>query len=304
MQLYQGDCLEAIKGIPAGTVDLVLTDPPYGIMDFEWDNAVEPSVFFEAVARVLRRGGRLVCFSQEPYTSELICKSIGELRFNYKCAWIKNRSGNSKSAKTAMVSVIEDILVFTEIGRCKRGSSAIEAVREFVDRVGKESVAMALMKTGRYCNMASAVNNVRKKCDCGDRNYYNFFSADDLRLLNEEIGLSFSPEWYLQEAQKTKEQDSPVFHLWEGKKSKRNALVYDCPSRPVHPTQKPVPLLADLIKTFSNEGDMVLDCFMGSGSTGVACINTGRDFIGIELNQGYFETAKRRMEEAQAQMVM
>ncbi len=66
-----------------------------------------------------------------------------------------------------------------------------------------------------------------------------------------------------------------------------------------HPTQKPVPLLEYLIRTYTNEGETVLDNCMGSGSTGVACVNTGRNFIGIELDPGYFEMAQRRIEEAE-----
>ena len=71
------------------------------------------------------------------------------------------------------------------------------------------------------------------------------------------------------------------------------------PSVAVHPTQKPVSLLEYLIRTYTNEGDTVLDNCMGSGSTGVACVNTGRRFIGMELDAGYFEIAKKRIEEAQ-----
>lgn len=66
----------------------------------------------------------------------------------------------------------------------------------------------------------------------------------------------------------------------------------------LHPTQKPVPLLEYLIKTYTNEGDLVLDNCMGSGSTGIACINTNRDFIGIELNNDYFKMAKERIDNA------
>jgi len=71
-----------------------------------------------------------------------------------------------------------------------------------------------------------------------------------------------------------------------------------------HPTQKPVALYSYLIRTYTNEGDTVLDCCMGSGTTGVACVQTGRSFIGIELDEGYFEIAKRRIEEAQLQVRM
>ena len=72
-------------------------------------------------------------------------------------------------------------------------------------------------------------------------------------------------------------------------------------SRGLHPTQKPVALMEYLIRTYTNEGETVLDFTMGSGSTGVACVNTGRDFIGIELDEGYFKIAQTRIQEAQSQ---
>ena len=64
----------------------------------------------------------------------------------------------------------------------------------------------------------------------------------------------------------------------------------------MHPTQKPLSLLEELVKTFSNEGDIILDSCMGSGTTGIACINTGRNFLGIELDEDYFNIAKERIE--------
>ena len=89
-----------------------------------------------------------------------------------------------------------------------------------------------------------------------------------------------------------------VFNLWQGGRQKSNVLEYPKDSGGYHPTQKPVLLLEDLIKTYSNEGNTVLDFTMGSGSTGVACVNTNRKFIGIELDGGYFNIAKKRIEEA------
>jgi site-specific DNA-methyltransferase (adenine-specific) len=96
------------------------------------------------------------------------------------------------------------------------------------------------------------------------------------------------------------EKYPPVFNLWQGGKSKSNVLEYKKDNDGYHPTQKPVALLEDLIQTYSNEGNTVLDFTMGSGSTGVACVNTGRNFIGIELDEGYFNIAKKRIEEAYA----
>jgi site-specific DNA-methyltransferase (adenine-specific) len=84
-----------------------------------------------------------------------------------------------------------------------------------------------------------------------------------------------------------------------GEKSKSNVFEYKKDGNGYHPTQKPVALLEDLIQTYSNEGDTVLDFTMGSGSTGVACVNTNRNFIGIELGPTYFDIAQKRTTEAQ-----
>lgn len=90
-----------------------------------------------------------------------------------------------------------------------------------------------------------------------------------------------------------------TFNLIDGEKSKSNVFTYPKDSGSYHPTQKPVALLEYLIRTYTNDGETVLDNTMGSGSTGVACVNTNRDFIGIELDEGYFEIAKQRIESAQ-----
>jgi site-specific DNA-methyltransferase (adenine-specific) len=95
-----------------------------------------------------------------------------------------------------------------------------------------------------------------------------------------------------------KEKTKSVFNLWQGGKSKSNVLEYKKDNDGYHPTQKPVALLEDLIQTYSNEGNTVLDFTMGSGSTGVACVNTNRHFIGIELDKGYFDIAKERIEKS------
>ena len=89
-----------------------------------------------------------------------------------------------------------------------------------------------------------------------------------------------------------------TFNLWQGNKYKSNILEYKKDYDGFHPTQKPVLLLEDLIKTFSNKNDLVVDLTMGSGSTGVSCVNTNRNFIGIELDENYFNIAEKRIKEA------
>lgn len=89
---------------------------------------------------------------------------------------------------------------------------------------------------------------------------------------------------------------SIVINKTDGLKHPKSVIKCNREANPVHPTQKPVPLLEYLIKTYTFEGETVLDNCMGSGSTGVACINTNRNFIGIEKDDKYFEIAKKRIE--------
>mgnify|MGYP003126052407 CR=1 FL=1 len=98
-----------------------------------------------------------------------------------------------------------------------------------------------------------------------------------------------------EELKKIDNRFNSTFNLWEGKKYKSNILKYKKDYTGHHPTQKPILLLEDLIKTFSNENDLVVDLTMGSGSTGVACVNTKRDFIGIEMDENYFNIAEQRI---------
>src|SRR5690606_22028466 len=99
----------------------------------------------------------------------------------------------------------------------------------------------------------------------------------------------------------TKDERFPsVFNLWQGGKYKSNILRYKKDYDGFHPTQKPVALLEDLIRTYSNAGDLVCDLTMGSGSTGVAAVNTGRRFVGIERDADYFTIAERRIDEIKA----
>ena len=112
----------------------------------------------------------------------------------------------------------------------------------------------------------------------GHKNYKSFKSES--KLIGEVYG------------------ESKSYHneCTDGSRFPTSILRFNNVRKAVHPTQKPVPLLEYLIKTYTNENDLVLDNCMGSGSTGVACKNTNRNFIGIELDKNYFEIAKNRIE--------
>ena len=314
IELWQGDCLELMKNIPDGSVDLVLTDPPYGTMKgapidswkrrndcAEWDTILDTEKMFSEISRVLRRNGKAVLFCQEPYTSELITNVPPSMLFCYRGIWLKNCCGNSMMAKTAMTSRFEDFCVFI----CKNNVGKIKNIQkeitDLVYKIGFMNFAKIMYGEGRYKDVSSACKNLNKKIN--KPNYKiqydaNFFDEPMYRYLETQIKMPYTFDEYFAIVNEYKQKTKSTFNLWQGGKSKSNVLEYKKDNGGYHPTQKPVALLEDLIQTYSNEGNTVLDFTMGSGSTGVACMNTGRKFIGIELDQGYFDIAKERIEKS------
>ena len=123
MELYKGDCLIESDKIESGSVDLILTDLPYGNMNTDggrklgingWDLAIDPEKVFEIANRILRKNGKMILFSQEPYTTKLITKAIPNVPFNYRATWEKDNFANALGVKCNMVSFTEDILIFSK----------------------------------------------------------------------------------------------------------------------------------------------------------------------------------------------
>lgn len=231
-KLYQGDCLEVMKNIEDGSVDLILTDPPYGTTACKWDSVIPLEPMWEQLNRIIKPNGAIVLFGSEPFSSALRMSNIK----NYKYDWIwdKKQAGNVLNAKRQPLKTFENIMVFNT------------KTYYPIMRKGK------LRKKGGLNKQPEITGKVKL-----DYTTYN-------------------DEYY------------PTAILEFSNANKRNRL---------HPTQKPVALLEYLIKTYTLEGEIVLDFTMGSGSTGVAVLNTNRDFIGIELDEGYFNIAQNRLEE-------
>ena len=123
-QVFLGDCLEQHENIKSGSVDLILTDLPYGNMNTDggrkmgingWDLAIEPSKVYEIANRILRKNGKMILFSQEPYTSRMITEAIPNIPFNYRATWEKDNFANALGVNVNMVSFTEDILVFSKM---------------------------------------------------------------------------------------------------------------------------------------------------------------------------------------------
>ena len=321
-ELWQGDCLELMKNIPDGSVDLVLTDPPYGTMKnaaldgwnnktTEWDNEIDPTALFTELTRILRQNGKVVLFSQEPYTSRLITSAIPSLPFAYRAMWYKNVHANALIAKTAMVNRFEDICIFTKPHDAECTNELRTYFRNVLEFIGAKSCKEINQRLGHrraeHCFYVTEGKRAVKEKIGGKADHTTRVGSSQFALCTEqtynEIVSVFcidKMDGFLPYAElaRLNEKYTATFNLWQGGKSKSNVLEYKKDNDGYHPTQKPVALLEDLIQTYSNEGNTVLDFTMGSGSTGVACLNTNRRFIGIELDEGYFNIAKKRIEEA------
>ena len=300
MQLIHGDCLIESDKIETGSVDLILTDLPYGVVKMKesagnykvlntaetWDKAIEPKSIYEIANRILRKNGKMILFSQEPYTSRMITEAIPNVPFSYRAVWEKNDFANGLGVNKAMVSFYEDILIFSKTHDLERSHPLIDYFTGELSNTGMNQSDINKL-LGNKMGGHYFTNGVQF-CTPTEPNYKKLQETGYFQKPYEEIKAI---------DEQFQKQFASTFNLWEGNKYKSNILKYKKDYNGYHPTQKPILLLEDLIKTFSNEGNLVVDLTMGSGSTGIACLNTNRNFIGIEKDDKYFEIAKKRIEE-------
>ena len=303
-RLFYGDCLIESNKIETGSVDLILTDLPYGVVKMKesagnykvlntaetWDKAIEPKSIYEIANRILRKNGKMILFSQEPYTSRMITEAIPNVPFSYRAVWEKNDFANGLGVNKAMVSFYEDILIFSKIHE----TEAIHPLRIYFKKV-MEFIGLNLKQINTKLGHRRAEHTFYIDSTqyglCTEKTYIELievFGIDNMQEFKNFAEIKLIDEQF-------KNEFASTFNLWEGNKYKSNILKYKKDYNGYHPTQKPILLLEDLIKTFSNENDLVVDLTMGSGSTGVACKNTNRSFIGIEKDENYFKIAEQRI---------
>jgi len=250
INLMQGACLERMKEIPDGSVDMILTDPPYGTTACKWDSIIPLEPMWEQLKRIIKPNGAIVLFGGQPYTSTLITSNLKDFKYSY--VWKKSKGCNFPHAKNMPIKFTEDVVVFSK--------APIGHAVQLGDR-RMSYYPQGLVKVDKKWSRPQKYENGHK------------LKRDSHKL---ERVIEF--------------ENYPTNILEYGNSSNKE--------RGLHPTQKPVALMECLIKTYTNEGETVLDFTMGSGTTGVACVNTNRNFIGIELDETYFNIAKERIESA------
>ena len=232
-QVLQGDCLELMKDIPDGSVDMILADLPYGITACKWDTIIPFEPLWEQYKRIIKKNGAIVLTASQPFTSALVMSN--PKMFKYEWIWDKKIPSGMSYARYQPMRQHENIVVF-----CK-GRTVYNPQKTLRDKPAK----------GGGMSKGETTNN------------------------QNLIALK-----------KTYYYKNPTTILVEDK-VRRGSL---------HPTQKPVALFEYLIKTYTNEGDLVLDNVAGSGTTGVACQNLNRNFILMEKEPEYVEIIKKRLE--------
>lgn len=235
IDLRHGDCLELMKTIPDGSIDAIITDPPYGTTACKWDSVIPFEPMWAELKRIIKTNGVIALFGSEPFSSLLRISNIKQYKYDW--IWYKNQKTRFQSAKYMPLKSYEIISVFY-----------------------KESGKYYPQKQNRTKQKAG--NKINKTGEIYGNNIYIRPVQDD--LINPHDVIDFIK------------------------------TLHGSDKR-LHPTQKPVALIEYLIKTYTNENETILDFTMGSGTTGVACKNLNRNFIGIELDEGYFNIAKKRI---------
>jgi site-specific DNA-methyltransferase (adenine-specific) len=311
--ILHGDCLEQSEQIESGSVDLILTDPPYGNMKgaelkgwskdtTNWDNEISPADIFKIANRILRKNGKLILFSQEPYTSQLITNAIPNVPFSYRMIWEKDHYANALLSNKAPVSYFEDILVFSKKA-CYEAKHPLKKIFfDIFQNNTKEKCLNAMKTSGRFSSEQSVNFHTSIKFGTGDGMVFELMTEELFNHCKQTIEIPYTYEYLKNIENQYKKDYASTFNLWEGKKYKSNVLKYKKDYNGYHPTQKPIALLEDLIKTYSNETDLVVDLTCGSGSTAVAAINTKRRYIAIEKEVKYYEIAKDRVNRANSEL--
>ena len=282
MKLLNGDCMKLMKQIPDHSVDMVLCDLPYGVLDLAWDKRIDGKRLFSEYKRICKQNSNVLLFCQIEFAKYLM-ESTFASEFSHCLILVKNNKTRFKSAQQLPPSQYEMILCF-RLNKYSNKQSHKGLRDYFMQELDKSGFTVPQLE--KLIPNYSAHHWFRYSSD------YRIPTEENYRRLQEITGSFTKPYEEIKQEFLSEKRNLCTFNPG----FLESDILYDTlEKRRVHPTQKPVSLLEKLVKAYSNPGETVLDNTMGSGSTGVACVNTGRDFIGIELNQNYFSIAETRI---------
>jgi DNA modification methylase len=316
-QLIHGDCLEKMQDIESGSVDLILTDPPYGTTACKWDSVIPFEPMWKQYKRVLRPNGFMVLTASQPFTTKLINSNIDQ--FSHQWIWQKEQGSNPLLANVMPMKNFEDVIVF--YNEHKSDVYLEHPLREYSKKmlfaIGKNIKQINLDLGHRRAEHFFYIKSTQYEL-CTEvvynqlLDFYNLSCLEfvvpyyDLKKVDDAFGAQYPRTYNPQKTSGLKYKSGGGYiktldsYVDGGNISSErfptSIIKFNTDkSKSKHPTQKPVALMEYMIKTYTNIGDIVLDNCMGSGTTGEACDNLNRNFIGIELDADYFKIASDRI---------
>ena len=319
IRLYNDDCLNTFKLIEDKTIDLILIDPPYNIGKDKWDKWATVELYvefmgkvFKECERVLKDNGSFYFFHNDflqmvelqnwinknsnfIFKQLLVWDKFNNSKWNQLNAIVYNKENRNypKQAEYCLYYTFQDE---TGLKKVKTDMNNFKNLRQYFKEyqealgMNKKQIIEKIGQRADHCFRWGS-----SQWDLPTKETYE--SLKKIPLLNNSFKIKEYEELRqeYEELRQEYEEQRYTHHLDENHKNIWNSNIKN--NGKLHPTQKPLDILERIIKTSSNENDTVLDCFMGSGSTGIACINTNRKFIGIEKDEKYFEIACNRIKE-------
>jgi site-specific DNA-methyltransferase (adenine-specific) len=323
-QIIEGDCLEVMKEIPDKSVDLVVTDPPYNISKAEWDKWKRKEDYIEWMGQIFKECERLLKDNGSFYFFHNDMMQIKNLmqwledntKFIFKQFIVWNKRFEGASNKGFLDG-------FIEVGGLRNYQQMAEycLYYTFQDETGLTTV---MLDTNNFStlrqyfkdfqealglNKREIIERVGQKADHCFRWGSSQWDLPTLETYTElcellPINIEFIRREYedlRREYEDLRREYEDLRYTFNNQKTHHSVWNYEVAKKLGHITPKPIPLIENIIHHSSNEGDIILDPFLGSGTTAVASLNTGRFFIGIEKEPKYVEIARQRVEQAQMQ---
>jgi DNA modification methylase len=326
VNLINGDCLEKMKDIQH-KINMVLVDLPYGQTDCEWDNIIDLNKMWIQLKKICSKECVYVFFCTSKFGYKLI--QSNETWFRYDLVWEKSRTVGFLSANKMPLRKHEMIYIFSCINNNVDLDNSrnlglrlyFKNVIDYIDKPKKDliknlgqcidhplrinSTQFALPTEKTYNKLIEVYNIDNMK---GFRTLKDLREEWDIPATTDKTYKTYNPQKTKGKPYKSKDHNYKynkvdVYGMKRvpGKENKTgdrlptSILKFNNPKKSLHSTQKPTDLCEWLIRTYSNENDYILDFTMGSGTTGIACLNTNRNFIGIEKDEKIFKTARNRM---------
>ncbi len=323
-QIYHMDCLEGMEKIANNSIDFIFCDLPYGLTGAEWDCIIPFDLLWKQYKRIAKKNTTVALFAVQPFTTSVICSNLKEYQTIWY--WKKNQGTGHLTAKKMPMKFIEEIVIFCINKPSEDNRGKYKNLREYFLKEREKSqlktkdikkmlgnhMASHYFTRGKQFQIPTRRDyEILQKTGCFTRTYESIYQEFRKESSSTDIVQTYHPQGVYELTKpktRIKKGNQNIYrNVTEKEHTQRfsgypkNILEFNTVKNinRYHPTQKPIDLLEYIIKTYTNENDIVLDNCAGSGSILVAAQNTRRNYIGFEKDKQFFDVACKRLKEAQ-----